>query len=61
MGVRKPDPTFFQIILEEMKENPADTVFVDDRQSNLKAAAKLGVQTFDATKEWVNQVYDLIQ
>ena len=60
MGIRKPDPAFFQIILEEMKQNPADTVFIDDRQSNLEAAAKLGMQTFDATKEWVKQVYDLI-
>jgi HAD superfamily hydrolase (TIGR01509 family) len=43
LGVRKPDPGFFALLLAEL-ELPADEVlFVDDRQDNVLAARAVGL------------------
>lgn len=43
MGVRKPDPEVFRIILEEGRFDPAEVAFVDDLKENVDAAAALGI------------------
>lgn len=43
MGVRKPDPEIFRIMLEDGKLDPCETVFIDDIKENVEAAASLGI------------------
>jgi 2-haloacid dehalogenase len=43
-GVIKPDPEILQILLTRFRLDPARTVFIDDAQRNVEAAARLGVR-----------------
>lgn len=45
MGLRKPDPTIYQVILDDHLLDPAATLFVDDTPANIESAAQLGFQT----------------
>ena len=42
-GVAKPDRAIYEILLSRYGLEPAATVFIDDNQANVAAAAKLGV------------------
>ena len=41
-GLAKPDPALFQVLVERHGVVPAETVYVDDAQRNVDAAAALG-------------------
>lgn len=43
MGVRKPDPEIFRMVLREGSLDPQETAFVDDMKENVDAAATLGI------------------
>lgn len=43
MGVRKPDPNFFELCLEAAGAEPETTLFLDDRADNIEAAQALGI------------------
>lgn len=45
MGVRKPEPEPFRMILEEQGLKGEETLFVDDTLPNLAGAQTLGIQT----------------
>jgi 2-haloacid dehalogenase len=40
--VVKPDPAIYRILLDRFGVDPTSSVFVDDRQENVDAAAALG-------------------
>lgn len=42
-GVAKPDPAIFEILLGRHELDPPRTVFIDDQQRNIDAAAALGI------------------
>jgi putative hydrolase of the HAD superfamily len=44
MGVAKPDPRFWEIILEQEQFNPEETFFIDDFPENVAAARSLGIK-----------------
>jgi putative hydrolase of the HAD superfamily len=44
MGMRKPDPASFTYILEKEGLVPAETLFIDDNEPNIIAAASVGLQ-----------------
>jgi len=44
MGMRKPDPASFTYILEKEGLLPAETLFIDDNEPNIIAAASVGLQ-----------------
>jgi epoxide hydrolase-like predicted phosphatase len=44
VGVAKPDPTIYRLILERLGTAPEATVFVDDYRPNVAAAAGMGMQ-----------------
>jgi putative hydrolase of the HAD superfamily len=44
MGQRKPDPASFQFILDKEGLIAAETLFIDDNEPNIKAAASVGLQ-----------------
>ena len=41
---RKPDKKIFEYVLKDSTLNPAETLFVDDRIENIKAAESVGIQ-----------------
>lgn len=45
LGMRKPDQEIFKHVIIENNLNPADTIFLDDNESNLSGAISLGIQT----------------
>jgi putative hydrolase of the HAD superfamily len=44
MGMRKPDPASFTFILEKEGLLAAETLFIDDNEPNIIAAASVGLQ-----------------
>jgi putative hydrolase of the HAD superfamily len=44
-GVRKPDPAFYQLALDQLGVEPEEAVFLDDLGVNLKPARALGMTT----------------
>ena len=45
VGVRKPDPRFYELACELCQVEPAEVVFLDDLGVNLKPAAAMGMTT----------------
>lgn len=45
VGVRKPDPRFYEMACEALRIAPAEAVFLDDLGVNLKPARELGMTT----------------
>jgi len=45
VGVRKPDPHFYEIACETAGVDPSEVVFLDDLGVNLKPAAAMGMTT----------------
>lgn len=43
LGVRKPDPAFYEVLLERVGAEPHEALFVDDRQVNVDAAERVGI------------------
>ena len=44
LGVRKPAPEFFHLLLTKIEREPADCLFIDDRRENCAAAELVGVR-----------------
>ncbi|HVT42229.1 MAG TPA: HAD-IA family hydrolase, partial [Acidimicrobiales bacterium] len=49
LGVRKPDPRFYELACEALDVTPAEAVFLDDLGVNLKPARALGMHTIKVT------------
>jgi putative hydrolase of the HAD superfamily len=49
IGLRKPDPRFYEIACETVKVAPSQVVFLDDLGINLKPARALGMYTIKVT------------
>jgi putative hydrolase of the HAD superfamily len=45
IGVRKPDPAIFVEVLKRLDCSPAETLFFDDTEINVRAAASVGMQS----------------
>lgn len=45
VGVRKPDPAFYEIACDRLDIDPGDAVFLDDLGINLKPARAMGMTT----------------
>ncbi len=58
MGVSKPDPEFWNIILSAEQVSAEDAVFIDDRKENCEAAAKLGIRAIQFL-DWKQVASDL--
>ena len=43
MGVRKPDPKIFKMVLEEGQFDPSEVAFIDDLKDNVDASALHGI------------------
>ncbi len=49
MGLAKPDPAFYQHILDAESAAPECSMFFDDRSENVDAARRLGIRAFRFT------------
>ena len=45
VGVRKPDPRFYELACEQLRIEPSEAVFLDDLGVNLKPAKAMGMTT----------------
>ena len=43
LGLRKPDPKFFELALDVLQRDAEEVAFIDDRQGNCDAADALGI------------------
>lgn len=43
IGVEKPDPKAYEILLEKIHLPPSAVIFIDDREENVLAARKMGI------------------
>jgi putative hydrolase of the HAD superfamily len=44
MGLRKPDPEIYRIVLKDNNLTPEETLFIDDLKENTESAESLGMQ-----------------
>jgi len=45
LGVRKPDPEIYKIVLEELGKEPGECVFIDDDPERVGIARELGINS----------------
>ena len=43
-GYRKPEKEIYEITLSRLKSQPEETLFIDDREENIRGAESLGIQ-----------------
>ena len=49
--LEKPDPRFFELILDHEGLLPEETLFIDDTAENIKVAKKLGIRTYHIRRD----------
>lgn len=49
--LEKPDPRFFELILDHEGLLPKETLFIDDTAANIKVAKSLGINTYHISRE----------
>ena len=49
--LEKPDPRFFELILDHEGLVPEETLFIDDSKKNIEAAQTLGIRTYHISRE----------
>ena len=49
--LEKPDPRFFELILDHEQLLPEETLFIDDTETNIKAAQQLGIRTYHISRQ----------
>ena len=49
--LEKPDPRFFELILDHEGLLPEETLFIDDTAANIEVAKSLGINTYHISRE----------
>ncbi|WP_320051816.1 HAD family phosphatase [uncultured Acetobacteroides sp.] len=49
VGLRKPDPAIYQLVLDQNKLKAEETLFIDDSAQNLSTPNSLGIQVYHLT------------
>ena len=59
LGMRKPDAEIFNLVLKANNLDPTKTLFIDDSESNIEGAQKLGIATYwlDVNKESILDLF----
>jgi len=62
-GIAKPDARIYQRTLMRLGVQPEETVFVDDKESNVDAAQRLGIHAihFTNTTQAIVEVQAVLQ
>ncbi len=58
VGVQKPDPAIYHLLLERLELAAGETIFVDDFIQNIEAAQSVGMQTlhYRAGMDWETEL-----
>lgn len=56
VGMVKPDPGIYQLILEQLGIDPPQGIFIDDFATNISAAKQLGMHTIHFTSSTETQI-----
>jgi putative hydrolase of the HAD superfamily len=56
VGMVKPDPGIYQLMLEQLGVDPAQGIFIDDFATNISAAKQLGMHTIHFTSATETQI-----
>jgi 2-haloacid dehalogenase len=59
--MRKPEPAFYQILLDRYRLQPTDVIFIDDNLRNVKAAETMGIRSirFESPAQLRQDLIDL--
>lgn len=57
VGLRKPDPKIFQLVLDEQKLEASQTLFIDDSKQHIDVANSLGIKTHWLDKGVVTDLF----
>jgi FMN phosphatase YigB (HAD superfamily) len=62
-GVAKPDPRIYQRTLTRLGVQPEESVFVDDTESNINVAQRLGIHAihFKSTTQAITEIQAVLQ
>jgi putative hydrolase of the HAD superfamily len=62
VGVRKPDPRFYEMACRALAVEPAEAVFLDDLGINLKPARRMGMHTIKVVsgEQALGELYSLL-
>jgi putative hydrolase of the HAD superfamily len=60
VGMRKPEPRIFQMVVGEMGFKPAETLFIDDSPQHIEGAKSIGLNTYHLRPEKGETILDLI-
>jgi len=60
IGMRKPDQEIFKFVVDTHNLDPSKTLFLDDNESNIAGANKVGIQTLHVSHPdiWRQQLLD---
>ncbi len=50
IGLRKPDPAIFELVIKENRLNKNETLFIDDSYQHIESAEKIGLKTIHLSK-----------
>jgi FMN phosphatase YigB (HAD superfamily) len=59
MGLRKPDPEIFQVVLNENNLVPKETLFIDDSPQHIASAKTLGIVAYHLENEDIGDLFDV--
>lgn len=61
LGLIKPDPEIYKVVLQKLHAQPQETMFIDDSQKNILAAKALGINGIVFNKDHIIQeVHNLL-
>lgn len=61
LKIEKPDERIFQLTIDKLGVNAKDCLYVDDREGNLKAAEKVGMNTVMINSRNVSYAGDVVR
>jgi putative hydrolase of the HAD superfamily len=61
IGIRKPNPKIFKLLIRKLKLRPKEIIFIEDREWNIKPAEKCGINTilFKNNKQTIEKLREL--
>jgi glucose-1-phosphatase len=62
VGLKKPEPEIYEMILEQLEVEPSEAVFVDDFAENITAARQLGMHAvhFKSREQVIGEIKGLL-
>jgi len=62
VGIVKPDPRIYHLMLERLGCSPEEAVFIDDRPNNIEGAENIGMNTvlFENREQALEELEDII-